>query len=383
MLREATGPGAAARRDAALLAVAVPIPALWPAALFALHELGDVASLHALLHAQRRRLRAQAESSLEHPSPLVRALVLEHAAPDVVTDQWLIQALQDADSGVRASACRALASRHCADAAPRLVEMLKAGSDAEREAAASALAHLEADTLAPLAACLGPSAEPELMIQALGVLELAGGQPLIERVIELSAHTSSSVRRAALRVLAGLPDRRVEPVLLKALGDVDPAVPAEALELLVQRGGDRAVNSLIGLLSLTDSLRFRVIRALGRLRVARAATKLESLYPACALHEQLEIIGALVLIDAPGVRAFLHARFAEAELEVRRAAARGLAALAGCRRPVAPLRDGRGQRLECAQRGSSRPRPPATGRHASAAPHPGPRYRVRRVGYGP
>ena len=36
-----------------------------------------------------------------------------------------------------------------------------------------------------------------------------------------------------------------------------------------------------------------------------------------------------MLIDAPGVRAFLHARFAEAELEVRRAAARGLAALAG------------------------------------------------------
>jgi HEAT repeat protein len=88
------------------------------------------------------------------------------------------------------------------------------------------------------------------------------------------------------------------------------------------------VNSLIGLLSLADSLRFRVIRALGRLRVARAATKLESLYGACALHEQLEIIGALVLIDAPGVRAFLHARLAEPELEVRRAAARGLAALA-------------------------------------------------------
>ncbi len=331
MLREATGPGApaAARRGAALLAVAVPIPTLWPAALLALHELGEVPSIHSLLHAQRRRLRAQAESTLRHPSPLVRGLLLEHAAPDVATDRRLIQALQDTDTGVRAAACRALASRHCGEAVPRLVELLKAGSDAERDAAALALAHLEADILAPLAACLGPSAEPELMVQALGILEQAGGQPIIERVIELAAHASSPVRRAALRVLAGLPDRRVEPVLLKALGDVDPAVPAEALELLVQRGGDRAVSSLIGLLSLTDSLRFRVIRALGRLRVARAATKLESLYPACALHEQLEIIGALVLIDAPGVRAFLHARFAEPELEVRRAAARGLAALAG------------------------------------------------------
>ena len=332
MLSEATRAGTtspAARRSAALLSAAVPMPALWPAALLALHELGDTTVVPALLQAQRRRLRAQVDTCLLHQNPLVRAILLEHAAPDAVTSVRLMQALQDVDTGVRTAACRALASRHCGEAVPRLVELLKTGSDAERDAAASALAHLESDTLAPLAACLVASAEPELIIQALGVLEQTGGQPQIERVIELAAHASPSVRRAALRVLAGLPDRRVDPVLLKALGDVHPAVPAEALEMLVQRGGDRALNSLIGLLSLADSLRFRVIRALGRLRVARAATKLESLYPSCALHEQLEIIGALVLIGGPGVRAFLHARFAEPELEARRAAARGLAALAG------------------------------------------------------
>ena len=80
---------------------------------------------------------------------------------------------------------------------------------------------------------------------------------------------------------------------------------------------------------LSDSLRFRVIRALGRLRVARAAPKLEALYPDCPLHEQLEVIGALVLIAAPGVRDFLQARLSEPNLELRRAAARGLASLAG------------------------------------------------------
>jgi HEAT repeat protein len=120
----------------------------------------------------------------------------------------------------------------------------------------------------------------------------------------------------------------VEPLLFKALADIDPDVPAEALELLVHRGGERTLDNLLALLSLADSLRFRVIRAVGRLRVVRAAPKLEALYGECPLHEQLEIIGALVLIAAPGVRTFLRARLAESNLELRRAAARGLAALA-------------------------------------------------------
>ena len=76
-------------------------------------------------------------------------------------------------------------------------------------------------------------------------------------MLELAQHASAPVRRAALRVLAGLGDRRVEPLLFRALADVDPDVPVEALDLLVRLGGKRTLDNLMALLSLSDSLRFR------------------------------------------------------------------------------------------------------------------------------
>jgi HEAT repeat protein len=268
-------------------------------------------------------------SQLRDGGPRIRSILLEFASAEVNTPSTLFDALRDPHALVRAAACRALGPLQLAESVAPLVELLKVGCDEERAAAAAALSAQPFRHLAPLAACLAPSAEPELLCQALGVLEVSGGQLHLDRVLELAHHASAPVRRAALRVLAGLGDRRVEPLLFKALADVDPEVPAEALELLVQRGGERTLDNLMALLSLSDSLRFRVIRALGRLRVARAAPKLEALYPDCPLHEQLEVIGALVLIAAPGVRGFLRARLSEPSLELRRAAARGLASLAG------------------------------------------------------
>jgi HEAT repeat protein len=200
----------------------------------------------------------------------------------------LLDALRDPDALVRSAACRSLGPLQLAESVIPLVDLLRTGSDEERDGAARALACQPAASLLPLATCLASEAGPELLVPALAVLEVTGGQVHLERCAGTRPPCVAPVRRAALRVVSGLGDRRAEPLLFKALADVDPDVPAEALELLVQRGGERTLDKLMALLSLSDSLRFRVIRALGRLRVARAAPKLEALFPECPLHEQLE-----------------------------------------------------------------------------------------------
>lgn len=314
------------RIAAALVVLAAPIAAMWTEALIAVASAAPTDARQVLLTFSER-VGPLVAARLRDGSPAVRAALLEHASPSAITPPLLLEALGDAHPLVRAAASRALSVQPAESATGRLVELLATGDDEERAAATQALGALPAESLAPLAACLS-AARPELVVQALAVLERAGGQLHADRVLDLGSHASPHVRRAALRVAAGLRDRRVEPMLLRALADVDPDVPAEALELLVQRGGKRTLDSLIALLSLEDSLRFRVIRALGRLRCAAAAPKLEALYHGCPLHEQLEIVGALVLIGASGVRPFLRAQLEAANLELRRAAARGLASIA-------------------------------------------------------
>jgi HEAT repeat protein len=97
----------------------------------------------------------------------------------------------------------------------------------------------------------------------------------------------------------------------------------------VDRQGDKKAAALIALLSAADSLRFRVIRALGRLRAASAAPKLVARVPSAPLHEQIEIVRALATIGQPGVTDFLRARLDAPERELRHVAALGLARAAG------------------------------------------------------
>lgn len=137
------------------------------------------------------------------------------------------------------------------------------------------------------------------------------------------------MRRATCRVLARLPGAKAELALLRALGDKDESIQVSALDLLVRRGGQQSVTTLVGLLSASDSLRYHVIRALGRLKASSAVPKLSGLYDVCALHERLEIVAALVAIAPPGLMPFLVARLAASEPEeIRQVAAHGVAMLA-------------------------------------------------------
>jgi HEAT repeat protein len=187
---------------------------------------------------------------------------------------------------------------------------------------------MPATALEALAGSLGPEAPANQVIRALEVLEQVTPESLAPRAIELTSHRVPDVRRAALRVTARIGGPRADQILLKALGDVHLGVQEEAIELLVAKGGERMVDTFIGLLSLPNSLRFRVIRALGRLGVPRASAKLEALSRDCALHERLEIIVALTRIQPPSLRDFLQRELGDANVEIRRAAARGFGVIA-------------------------------------------------------
>ena len=137
-----------------------------------------------------------------------------------------------------------------------------------------------------------------------------------------------ALRRAALRAVAPIPGAAAEVLLLRALADRDTAQQIEALELLVERGGERVLVTLVALLGVADSLRYHVIRALGRLGLPGAAGPLEALFATAPLHEQLEILASLGRLGHRGSRTFLAERVESSHPEIGRAAAPGFAALA-------------------------------------------------------
>jgi HEAT repeat protein len=154
--------------------------------------------------------------------------------------------------------------------------------------------------------------------------------PLLEtRILQLTESPSAGVRLAALRAASRAPGSRPEVALLRALADRHAPIQAEALELLVRRGGDRSIATLVAMLGTADSLRFHVIRALGQCRAEAAATRLRQLFPECGPHEQLQILASLSRIAPPWLPEFLLGRLASPELDLRRAAAQGLAETAG------------------------------------------------------
>lgn len=273
--------------------------------------------------------RTETAGLLGHRDPQVRRGILVAGAFDAEALPDLMARLDDESTAVRAAACRALGRLGDGRAAPALVRQIREGGPEERTEAAAALGRLPIESLEGLCACLDPRAGEATLVAALEAVRVAGASAFEADVLALARAPSPDTRLAALRAAAALPGPRTELALFRALGDRDERVQTEVLELLVERGGDRTCTTLIALLSAADSLRFRVIRALGRLRAADAVPKLESLYRDAALHERVEIVRALAAIAPPGVSDLLRARLRAPEPEIRHMAAFGLAQVAG------------------------------------------------------
>jgi HEAT repeat protein len=262
---------------------------------------------------------------LASDDPRVRSGVLHVAPAEAVGHDRLIEALGDTSPIVRTAACEALGFLGDDTAAEALAGHLTSADPTERLTAAEALSRFPPEVLEPVLTPFLESSEDE-MLQA-GALEVLARQPvaaLSETVLHHAMHGEGPIRRAALRAIARYPGSRAEVLLLRALADRDPAVQADALDLLVSRGGGRLATTLMALLGAGDSLRYHVIRALGRLKVAAAAAQLEALFATAPLHEQIEITVALGRIANDLSRAFLLKALHHPELEIRRVAAHGL-----------------------------------------------------------
>ena len=284
--------------------------ARWTSALCRKHERAVRTALPDLLHNRDARVRRGA---------------LMCAPADPSSMGVLAPLMSDRDAEVRAAACHALGRCRDVSAIPALVEHFGRGTPPESVAAAEALGTMPGQSLSALAPYLE---EPARVLAALQVLETARSPLFPDKIVELLDAPQAPVRRAALRVLVNHDEVDAEEYLVRKLQDPDESVRIEAIELLVRNGSTRAVPALAGLLIVSDELRYHAIRALGRLRAEAAAAELDRLFPRATGHERLEIVAALIRIGAPGLLTFLKARLKDAELEVRRVAADGLARVA-------------------------------------------------------
>jgi HEAT repeat protein len=316
------------QRAAATLAVAGGIEALAPHLLARLATDPDAAWLESVFRRFPHGLAAHRARLLGHESPEVRAGALRAARFEDDDLSELFEHLEDADARVRAAACYAMGRLEVDSTAPLLVERLRRGEPVEQAAAVQALGRLSPDALADLETCLTPEANPAVLSQALEVLAARPVPAFEAHVLRLVEDRRPAIRRAGLRALARLPVPRADVLLLRALADRDQGTQVEALELLVARGGEQSVAVLVAMLGTSDSLRFHVIRALGRCRAKSAAAKLRTIFPDCGPHEQLQIVSSLIRIAPPWIGEFLRERLGDREVEMRRIAAQGLADLA-------------------------------------------------------
>jgi HEAT repeat protein len=321
--------GGSAVRSAAAVAVAAELESLLPSLIRWAGDPEGTAWVSQLLRRYPPIGRRRLDDWLGHPDPAVRRGALLSLPFDPADREAIILRLADADESIRAAACQALGSLDDPASVPALVGRLMKGSETERRAAAAALARMPVEVLEPaLGPCLAEGAPEELMVAGLTALADKPPVALAAQVLRLAQHRSPAIRQAALRVVAAMPGSRPEVLLLRALADSHPKIQVEALDLFARRPGGKHLDTLLAMLQAGDSLRYHVIRALGRLGHPRAARPLQALYAGAPLHEKLEVVAALARLGDPATKPFLVECLDSPQAEIRRVAARGIASLA-------------------------------------------------------
>jgi HEAT repeat protein len=315
-------------RAAATLVAAGGVAPLQPVLLARLAGDPSAQWIEGLLSRFPERITPRIHALLAHPDSAVRCGALRVGAWEPGDLSAVVVHLSDPDLAVRTSACLALGRLGLDAVAPLLLERLRRGESPERAAAAQGLARLSPAALEELDSCLQTGTAEPVVVEALGVLARTPVPLLEARILQLTESHHAGIRLAALRAAARIAGAKAEMVLLRALADRHQPIQTEALELLVRRGGDRSIGTLVALLGTADSLRFHLIRALGRCRASAAAMRLRDLYPECGPHEQLQIVWSLVRIAPPWLADFLLLRLADSDLDMRRAAAQGISDVA-------------------------------------------------------
>jgi HEAT repeat protein len=316
-------------RAAATVVAAAGIAELQPVLLARLARDGTAQWIEALFGRFPGRMTPRLAEALQHPDHDVRCGALRVGAFGPGDLSAVMSHLAEPHLPVRAAACLALGRMGLDAAAPLLLERLRNGEPAEQAAAAQGLSRLSPEVLGALDGCLEPGAAEPVVVEALGVLARTPVPALEPRVLALTESRSPDIRLAALRAASRIPGSRTEIALMHALADRHLPIQAEALDLLVRRGGEKSVTTLVAMLGTADSLRFHVIRALGQCRAPAAAVRLRDLFRQCGPHEQLQIVSSLLRIAPPWLPDFLLLRLESPDLDMRRAAAQGLAETPG------------------------------------------------------
>jgi HEAT repeat protein len=316
-------------RAAATVVTAAGIAELQPALLARVARDATAQWIEGLFSRFPERIARRLPDLLQDPDPNVRCGALRVGSFGPADLSEVVGHLADGHLPVRTAACLALGRMGLDATAPLLLERLRNGEPPERAAAAQGLAKLSPEALAELETCLESGGAEPVVVEALGILALRSVPRLEARVLQLTESPSPAVRLAALRAAARASGSRPEVALLRALADQHAPIQTEALDLLVRRAGDRSVATLAAMLGTADSLRFHVIRALGQCRAQPAAARLRNLFPECGPHEQLQIVSSLIRIAPAWLPEFLLGRLDSPDLDMRRAAAQGLAETAG------------------------------------------------------
>lgn len=327
--RSRTRGGSAGQRAAGQLVLALGLHSLTP---LVVRRAADPDCAAWIVPAARRFpscAAAGGEALLAHPDGEVRAGAVRLLEPGTIGVTRLLALVDDPEPAVRLATIDALGVLSDPVAAPTLARYLDGGTTPQAAAAARALARLPEAVIADtLRTRLDETAGDAAVTAALTVLAEVRVAALDERVMRLAGATGSPVRKSALRATSRIPGAAAEVLLFRALADRDASQQIEALELLVRRGGERVLTTLLAMLGIADSLRYHVIRALGRLGQPGAAAPLEALFRSAPLHEQLEILASVERLGNPGSRHFMAECLNHSNAEIRRAAAQGLSTLA-------------------------------------------------------
>jgi HEAT repeat protein len=203
--------------------------------------------------------------------------------------RYLLSALDDGDTEVRARAALAIGRRRLAEAAPRLLALMGDPEPRLRAVAAAALGQVAGVADAPwpaqaahaLERALGDAEHDvrEAAVEAIGALPRPLAQAAAVGVTGRLDDDHPTVRQKAAVVLARLGEARAVIPLVGRLSDGSREVRMAALEALGELGDARAAPAMIRL--MTDSaeeVREQAIQSLGRLKARVAVAPLAELF---------------------------------------------------------------------------------------------------------
>jgi len=231
--------------------------------LVAVREVTDACAPELLQVIERALGDAEAEVRLEAVTALDAIGGAESVAP-------LIRALGDANGEVRELAAKALAENKSPEGASPLLEALAHSADVWTIAALlEALKPLrDHAALQPALQLLG-HADAGVRAAAVGVIGYLRLPQALPELLELGAADASAiVRQAALRALVSAPPEAVAPAALRALGDTEWSIRAEAAAILGKLRHAAAADALIGLVDFDAQwqVREQAVEALGLLQ---------------------------------------------------------------------------------------------------------------------